>query len=92
MIFSSGWPVIISESWIWKCPASEDTYDEDGRGTHEDAPNVDEDEQDEVEDAVHGEEEYEEVIRHGLEVTVDGVEGMRGERRGNFGGLSSWGG
>ncbi len=46
------------------------------RVVDEDGPKVDKDEEAEVDHAVEGEEEYEEVVRDGLEVAIDWVEGV----------------
>ena len=48
-----------------------------GGKAYQDCPEVDEDEGGEVSDAVHGEDEDEEVVWDALEVAVDGVEGVR---------------
>jgi hypothetical protein len=82
MIFSSGWPVIMSESCI--CiddEISQRATTKEAGGTHKDAPKIDKGEQTEVEGPVQREEEDEEVVRDGLEVAVDGVERVRCERR-----------
>ena len=43
---------------------------------YEDAPKVDQNKQDEIHDAMKGEEEDKQVVWDGLEVSVNGMEGM----------------
>ena len=47
--------------------------------TYQNRPEVDDNEQEEIEFAVEGEQEDEDVVREGLEVSVEWVEGMRCE-------------
>ena len=54
------------------------------RVVDEDGPEVDADEQEEVELALEGEEVDEQVVGDRLEVAVERVERMRGERRGDW--------
>lgn len=48
------------------------------RVVDEDRPEVDKEEQAEIEPAVEGEDENEKVVWHGLEVAIEWVEGVRG--------------
>lgn len=51
------------------------------RRAYSDGPQIDDAEQDEEGQLVHGEHEGVEVVREGLEVAIERVEGVRGPRR-----------
>ena len=71
MMFSRGWPVIMSESWIWKKEGlCEKEDNENVERAYKYAPAVDQNKENEVQYTMEGENVDENVVWEGLGVSV----------------------